>query len=1105
MSFESIGYIAHCGSQYELIDTTDIKNINNKNLSRLSFGILESIISKPITIVFSQGNFNLSPLAACMMAYSKRFDVLIGKPKQVYKETYETEKETYFSLTFREKLKNNIISKNDFFYKYLLLCTGSINLETNDLKSISIEVYPKLGTKKYRTEYKTETLKKLHEKCCETIPKIVVISLDSMMPPTIFGSINMNFDKENIELKKFQPKMIIYESINERGYDFGNLLQLIDRAKNFDTKLVLHFSWPYLPGIQKFLDEISKRTYIELFYFTKNFFKESKNNDFIPPDKVRHLSLEGKKWDVYYPKTISSNFKVLLPTSEFQMWNANIEELSNWNWNFDQRLRDLRTYLSSENLKKSDRNILMFPPIFDLVVSPSEIKRAVNNDGNWLSLPIESSFSIKKGESNAVNLFKGMCKDLNQSRNLSHELKGIFTPSIPTKKTLFQAYFVGYITNRTLSFTNRAGKKYPERFSLIVCNLHPNFKTVSSFFGIVNELVETLNYYSMNFKIKVFSKNSNVYISVDMPGIIFEEAIIEGINVIKDSFKILKKKLFIIKEIETSFIETEDSYLFKIRAKKPVFYLQFSSFEKNQQAAIENFMPFIFYSLTISKNGTYKEHKLKKILSSGSANKISICFEVSHKTNFSQESTKSCGYIYYIDIYYRQLTDIEKIPLNVIKKSRLVIPGPIPFTTISSNGIIVTQGYNALLYPFEEIIFFAYPGTNFMRVLGHIKLYENLVSTTDSIIAKRDLRMSLEYTHKSKRIKYPDKPAIEKVLEYSCETDSPIDLFIRNELIKSDTTKEKTMSEIDYIKKIWGSIGKQSEHLCQTSYSSCSQQGQLSFKVSFENGDIEEISFTAGSMIRKEDNGEYVLSTVDELQEGDKIFYIQTEDRESIENYLLKLILKDKVPIETILEPLTALNSYYRTLSSINYRDNYDPLFMKKLYWLRPEEKESLFYLIQYILNEELYPKKNIEQLYNSHIWSGYIPFENLTKIIRDGQKRITQKKMFLLATELGLKRYQESSFKQLCSMALRDQKHYSFNEDKNLLAIGKLLEHQGIMDDYLLINDEGKKIGSFLQIIAFSLRRVANGQTDPLNEIDILLEDKIKNCIIEKVIGGSN
>ena len=104
----------------------------------------------------------------------------------------------------------------------------------------------------------------------------------------------------------------------------------------------------------------------------------------------------------------------------------------------------------------------------------------------------------------------------------------------------------------------------------------------------------------------------------------------------------------------------------------------------------------------------------------------------------------------------------------------------------------------------------------------------------------------------------------------------------------------------------------------------------------------------------------------------------------------------------------------------------------------------------------------------------------------------------------MGLKGYIKSSFGQLFSMINRNRKHYSFREDEDLLAIGHLLGHQRIIDDYLLINEEGKKIGTFLQMVGFSIRRVANGQTDPLNEIDILLEDKIKSCTIREILNTS-
>ncbi len=1102
MSFKSIGFVTHSGSQYELISEHDIKKISNTNLSRLSFGIIESVLSKPITIIFSQGNFNLSPLIACLFAYTKRCDVLVGKPKSVYKETYEIEKETYFSLTFINKLENGVTSKNNFFYKELLLCKGSINSETNELKTIGIEVYPELGTKKYRAQYKTEILEKLEDGHCEAMPKIIVSSLESMLPPTIFGSIKMNFDNEEIELHKFKPKMIIYESINERGYDFGTIIRLIDRAKASDVKLLLHFSWPYLKGVQNFLDEVSEKKYIGLFYFTKNFCKESLNNDYIPPHKIRYLSLEGKKWDIYYPKKIPFNFKVILPISEFQMWNADIEKLSNWNWSFDQRLKDLRNYLNHENINRSDRNTLMFPPILDSMISPSEIKRVVFSADKWASLPIENSFLVKNEESNAVKLFKGMCKDLNRGKDLCNDLKGISTSSVPTKKTLFQAYLIDHLITKIMSFIESKDKKYFEDSSLIVSNLHPNLKTTSSFFGMIDELVSILNYYLSLLKVKTQLENNSVCISINTPKVQFNQILIKNKGIIKDSLILLKKQLSSIKQIEISLVETEDSCTFEIRAKVPVPYLYFSSIQKSQQAKTQSFTPFIFYSLKINKDGSYEEYQSRKIWSDRSANKSSICCEIFFKNNLSGFLRKS-----YVDIYYRQFTDIEKMPQEIIRESKLLIPGPIPFTTVSADEILVTQGYNVLLLPFKEVIFFAYPGRNFSSVLSHIKLYEDLFSKPDSMIAKKDLSMSLKYTNKLMNIRYPDKPSIDKEHdEYASEKDTPIDTFFRDELMKNDAIEEDIKNEIKSLKSIWKSTGKKLGHLYQfSSPSNYTQSGRISFLVSFENGEVENISFPIGTMIRKEDNGEYILSTVDDLQERDKIYYIQMEDRESIENYLLKLIVKDEIPIETILEPLTALNSFYKTLNTINYCNNFDPSAMKKLYWLTPEQKEYLFNLIQYILHKDvLCIEYNIEQLHKSNIWGNYISFESLINIIGAGTKKITQKKMFLLATELGLKGYKESSFKHLCSMALRAQNHYFFNEDENLLVVGKLLGHQGIIDDYLLINDEGKRVGALLRTIAFSLRRVVNGQADTLNEIDILLEDNIKSCTIEKILGRS-
>lgn len=63
---------------------------NNENLSPISLSILDSIINKKVTIIFSQGPLNLTPIISCLFAYLKNQDVLIGIPKSLFKDVYGT-------------------------------------------------------------------------------------------------------------------------------------------------------------------------------------------------------------------------------------------------------------------------------------------------------------------------------------------------------------------------------------------------------------------------------------------------------------------------------------------------------------------------------------------------------------------------------------------------------------------------------------------------------------------------------------------------------------------------------------------------------------------------------------------------------------------------------------------------------------------------------------------------------------------------------------------------------------------------------------------------------------------------------------------------------
>jgi hypothetical protein len=457
-----------------------------------------------------------------------------------------------------------------------------------------------------------------------------------------------------------------------------------------------------------------------------------------------------------------------------------------------------------------------------------------------------------------------------------------------------------------------------------------------------------------------------------------------------------------------------------------------------------------------------------------------------------------------IQIIYTELSKMQNLPRELIQNSELLIPGPIPFHTISEEDILISHGYDALLLPFKNVIFSAYPGMNFKKLLKQIKLYNDLLSENQTRISRRDLLFSLDHTKNIRRFNLPPKPSLNDIPEEGHEVDTPIDTTIRQELLDDSNTDENEREEIRTLKDIWAQIQKKPlKSSSTTPFKHKLSKEQIDFCVEFETGVREIISFPVGMLIRKKIGGAYILSPIEELSEEDTIIYIQTDERESIENYLLRnRSSEDEMSLEDILEPLTALKLFYDLLKSLDIQYVYDETKMAKLYWLSPDEKENLFNLFTILLSKDSSHLEEVSTLLTFSIWQGAVKAEKLNEIFSVGNRIITYRKLYYLAVELGLKNYKEDSFKALCSTAINEQKHYSFHDENNLLALGRLIGHQEIIDDYQIINEKGSKIRTFLQQVGFSIKRVADGRDDPFNEIDLAIEGKMKKCKIVKVGG---
>ncbi len=1088
MKLASIEYISENDYQEAIIEK------DNNKLSPISLSIFDSVLDKKVTIIFSQGPLNLAPIISCLFAFQKQQDVVIGIPKALFREIFEKNEKIYFSLLYKKKI-NSIASDSLYFYLDMLWCKGEIDEEANQLKELSISTRPKRGKSTYKDDFDKYARGRLTDGTFQKIPKIVSIPIESSSPAGIIGEKSIKFKNEDYKLSNFNPKLIIYDSINERNYSFDNIIELINKTEKMDIKLLLHFSWPYLKGLSAFLNRIKDNNNVNVLHLGKRFCIESRNIFEKPPSNALPLSLEGRLWDIYYPDYFFLNFKIILPASNIDRKNQAVKDIEYWDWPFDERIKEIQEHLKYESLDKLEENILRFPPVIDAFLCPSEIKRRtfLRENKSWISLPINESVSVTAGEiSHAVREFAGLCSDIERCRDLSYELMNLYTNSAVTKKTLLQAFLIEKITNHISVIESDK----TSATSIVIANLFPYLGTQTSLAESFDYLVKSIASIINSSKLPhIFNKENTLYIEKGLSdGEKLKEIIWKDKSIQEIQIKNIKK-LFLCNNSKVEISVTKESKYFEITVEINVLteYLEFS--QQSSSISKKYFKWPALYKAIIRDDGSFNECKLSNISFERKPKNSILKVEIEYRSDKINKKIVEKD----IQIIYTELSKMQSLPRELIQNSELLIPGPIPFHTISEDDILISHGYDALLLPFKNIVFSAYPGMNFKKLLKQIKLYNDLLSENQTRVSRRDLLFSIEHTKNVKRFNLPPRPNLNGIQEDGLEMDTPMDTAIRLEQLDDSDTDENEHEEIKTLKDIWCHIKKKpSTSSSITPFKHKQSKEQIAFCVEFETGARETISFPIGMLIRKKIGNEYILSPIEELSENDKIIYIQTDERESIDNYLLR-ISEDEMSLDEILKPLTALKLFYELLKSLDIREVYNETKMAKLDWLSPNEKENLFNLFK-ILSEDSSHLDEVSILLTYSIWQGTVKAVKLIEIFSTGIRTITYRKLYYLSSELGLKNYKEDSFKALCSTAINEQKHYSFHDENNLLALGRLIGHQGIIENYQVINEKGGKIRTFLQQVGFSIKRVANGRGDPFNEMDIAIEGKMRKCRVVKI-----
>ena len=1093
--------------------TEEILNIENNRLSSalspFSLEIINAVFTHQITVILSQGSLNITPLVACLYAYNQNHDVLIGIPKARFDEVYKGYTRTYFSLTYR-KAVNNILSNPFFFYTDMFWCKGRIDASNNVLTNIDIETNPTYGRRDFKERYNSLMKQKLVNGLTNQNPILLNIPIETSLPSNIIGESKITFLMTEYKSLNYDPHLIIFESINERQFEFEHLLGISENIRISGKKLLLHFSWPYLHGLNSFIGKL-RETYqdnIAVFHFGKRLCFELKETLNKPPESLLHLSLEGNQWDsVYYPdESTLPSIEVYLPYVEQISKDCDTVSIADMTWPFDEVLRDIwRMNITEDAFSNVVKNILKFPPVIDAFLHPSElkVKSYIEAIHSWRYIPIKEYLLDQTSiDENHVLPVYGIFSDLDSCKDFSRYLRGLHTNASPSKKTLFQMLLFEYLQNSINQLVNTSNDSdlQSSLTKFIIARTHPYFETRRGIFDSIQYFFSGIStILSHDALPRAVRKGKKIYVKIHTK----EFEVFNGKKLIVDGFsfeQVLTQYLRL--PLEVSQNVRGESLTLLVSVKLCERYIKLGRTSRGMEAKKQFLDRLYIYRLDVEPDGNFSEFILSNIAVKSNiySNKFEVSLDVSvNGPGCTKQATVA------MQFSHQDLSSLSRLNKDMIQQSILLVPGPVPFQTITDSGIIITKGYASLLLPFKKTILFSYPGINFKRISRQIWVLEQLYKEELTDVSIRDLSYSLQQTHKCHIIELPTlREQSDGSLDQLINGDTPFDAAVREELTNECTARDDDeKQEISTLKDIWQKLKADSAQKVLPSpqsrpfYSNCDL---LPIRVRFENGTVEQIAFSRGTLIRRKINGKYLLCPIEDLNIGDEILCVETSDKLSIDNYVLKDYFDDQdLSMEQILEPFTCLKLFYHALHSINLQQSCSISELRNLYWLPDKDKEILIRTISSSLNQ--YVEDNQENNFESNnFWYPVISMDELKKVFGKNGNRITYSKTFRIAKRLGIS-IAENTFNQYCSLALNEENHYFFKNSKDLLALGRLMKHTEICNDYETINDMGRKVGRILQIIGQSISRVTSGNSELLNELDIGIEKVIKKCmIIDKI-----
>ena len=1007
-------------------------------LGPISDSIIENSINGNIVLIFSQGDLQLTPLISSLFIESESDgDVIIGIPTNKYDALNKIYYNNFFSLTKGD---------TNFIYKDALWCSIRKKKEDNNKAAENdddkttfmlngVQTKPKYGKLRYKKDIENSLTEELNDGSINKKRFILTFRLDTGFENLGLDNTSLFVEHEDYKLRPIEPKLIILESVNDTMYNLNPIIPFINYLIKNRIGAVIHFSWPYVNGLWNLfqsIDKLEEREKVKIFHLGKRFSFEIK--DFVRNSilkstdsnslqqalqehpALKQFSLEGKKWEDYYPLNTHKLENVAFCSPIDSIINIdNLKDFLTTPSEIDIRIEKTKEELNGYGLPRNLYNILKFMPFIDSFVPPTSLKYSnMAMDGTYskrdiLTIISDSKKKIKGDGIYDLNSKADIIRSMSETLNLSDYIHDIKTPIVNTKYSII----VSFLLKSFFEVNN---------MNIIICDYNPKF----GFRSYMSEYISMLFTYiqkHLPFSYDKLPKNDFILFS-SLNNLI--EAKLEGSEIIKFDFEQKNPSKFIV-----------------------TLYTNFN-------------------------NTRYSEKKITIDLES-----------MQHLYN---------------NINYYDYT-----------KTILLLPGPLPIIRFDTEVPVLSEGIDLYLRPFYKIVIFVNPGRNYNKALEQVTTIESfLFGDKSNRIAKKDLEISYNLNNSLNEKIEPLFTLFNTTKESNVnQSDSNINIedslndVITEEFLENE--KNSNISDYKSLKEIWESISTKKEHT-QPIVNSENPGDFLNILVRFEKTGIEEIiSIRKGTYIRLIDNEEDELTLVEDIKPGERIAYMESESKDSLDNYLIKEYSGYLgVTLEEVLEPFKCLSIFYQTISNIKFSESYSIDKFMPLYWLNENERIELYEHIQYLTrsnNINISDAGNIRTHFkNSTVWNFVSELEDKT-LIRF-KNNFTHKielninDLYYVATCFGFK-LEKVSFRPLLKDLSDNRNKYFFRDEKNLLAISLLIHYNKIIENYEDLTDAGKNILKLLQQIGKSLTRVISNKKKAYNEMDLLIEEKVMVCIV--------